>query len=250
MPFTFSHPAAVLPLTYLPKRWFSLTGLFIGSTIPDFEYFLRMRGLNEYSHTWHGVFWLDLPLGIFVTLVWHEVVRNKLIDHLPVFIKERVYSFKNFDWTYHFKRNSLVVILSLLIGITSHILWDALTHERGIFVQHLQVLRGSIDIAGHVNPIYHILQHVSTIIGLIAIFLAFLQWPKTSGVPYQPIFRYWFLIWLIAITIITTRFVIGKGTYDLGDKICVIISGFMAGVVLVSFLKISNAGNIGLLERQ
>ncbi|WP_113654854.1 DUF4184 family protein, partial [Pedobacter namyangjuensis] len=30
MPFTFSHPAIVLPLTYLPKKWFSLTGLVIG----------------------------------------------------------------------------------------------------------------------------------------------------------------------------------------------------------------------------
>ena len=27
MPFTFSHPAIVLPLTYLPKQWVSLTGL-------------------------------------------------------------------------------------------------------------------------------------------------------------------------------------------------------------------------------
>lgn len=27
MPFTFSHPAIVLPLTFLPRQWFSLTGL-------------------------------------------------------------------------------------------------------------------------------------------------------------------------------------------------------------------------------
>ncbi|MFN7593668.1 MAG: DUF4184 family protein, partial [Bacteroidota bacterium] len=25
MPFTFSHPAIVLPLTFLPRQWFSLT---------------------------------------------------------------------------------------------------------------------------------------------------------------------------------------------------------------------------------
>ena len=39
MPFTFSYPAIVLPLTYLPRRWFSLTGLIIGSLTPDFEDF-------------------------------------------------------------------------------------------------------------------------------------------------------------------------------------------------------------------
>lgn len=41
MPFTFSHPAIILPLSYLPKKWFSLTGLIIGSLIPDFEYLLE-----------------------------------------------------------------------------------------------------------------------------------------------------------------------------------------------------------------
>jgi hypothetical protein len=42
MPFTFAHPAIVLPLKHLPKRWYSLTGLIIGSMTPDFEYFIRM----------------------------------------------------------------------------------------------------------------------------------------------------------------------------------------------------------------
>ena len=46
MPFTFSHPAAVLPLRLLPRHWFSLTGLVIGSMVPDFEYFLRSMRLT------------------------------------------------------------------------------------------------------------------------------------------------------------------------------------------------------------
>jgi hypothetical protein len=33
MPFTFSHPAIVLPLTFLPRQWFSFTGLVIGFAI-------------------------------------------------------------------------------------------------------------------------------------------------------------------------------------------------------------------------
>lgn len=53
MPFTFSHPSIVLPLTYLPKKWISLTGIVIGSLTPDFEYFLRMKIQSTYSHTIH-----------------------------------------------------------------------------------------------------------------------------------------------------------------------------------------------------
>ncbi|WP_262496247.1 DUF4184 family protein [Flavobacterium piscis] len=44
MPFTFSHPAIILPLKYLPKNWISLTGLIIGSLTPDFEYFYSNEG--------------------------------------------------------------------------------------------------------------------------------------------------------------------------------------------------------------
>jgi len=55
---------------------------------------------------------------------------------------------------------------------------------------------------------------------------------------------------LIAIVIIAARFAIGKEEYDLGDKICVIISGFLAGMILMSFIKIPNTGNIELQERR
>jgi len=85
------------------------------------------------------------------------------------------------------------VIISLLIGITSHILWDALTHQRGIFVEHLEPLRGTVEFAGRINPLYHILQHASTVIGGVAIFYAFLQLPKSKLNEQGSIFRYWFL---------------------------------------------------------
>ena len=39
MPFTFSHPAIVLPLTFLRRQWFSLTGLAVGSLTRDVKYF-------------------------------------------------------------------------------------------------------------------------------------------------------------------------------------------------------------------
>jgi hypothetical protein len=56
MPFTFAHPAVVLPGGYLPKQWLSLTGLVVGSRTPDFEYFFRWRVLSLYSHTLAGIF--------------------------------------------------------------------------------------------------------------------------------------------------------------------------------------------------
>src|SRR6185295_15030806 len=134
MPFTFSHPAAVLPLAYLPKRFVSMTGLVIGSMAPDFEYFLRMTGNSYYSHTWIGLFWFDLPLTIILAFIFHLVVRDRLVNNLPVFLAKRLLIFTNFNWIKHFKENFLIVIASIIVGIVSHILWDKFTHEGKIFV--------------------------------------------------------------------------------------------------------------------
>ncbi len=71
MPFTFSHPAIVLPFGLIGQRYFSMTALIIGSMTPDFEYFLRLRVRSDFSHTLFGVFWFDLPLGIVLCFVFH-----------------------------------------------------------------------------------------------------------------------------------------------------------------------------------
>ncbi len=49
MPFTFSHPAIVLP--FLKKKHFSATALVVGTMSPDLEYFFRMKIQSEISHT-------------------------------------------------------------------------------------------------------------------------------------------------------------------------------------------------------
>ena len=116
MPFTFSHPAIVLPLSYLPQRWFSLTGLVVGSVTPDFEYFLHMRIQSDYSHTIDGLFWFDLPLGVLLAFAFHNIVRDMLFDNLPTTLKFRLLTFKQFDWNSLFKKNWPVVLISILVG--------------------------------------------------------------------------------------------------------------------------------------
>ena len=135
MPFTFSHPAIVLPMTFLNRKWFSLTGLVIGSMAPDFEYFLRMKTSSNYSHTIAGIFWFDLPLVIILSFIFHNIVRNCLFDNLPVPLRLRVSTFKQFDWNKYFQKNWLIVIISILIGPFSLIFWDGFTHQHAYFVE-------------------------------------------------------------------------------------------------------------------
>ena len=165
MPFTFSHPALIIPLTYLPKRWFSVTALVVGSITPDFEYFMRMRINSQYSHTNAGVFWFDLPLGLLLTFIFHLIVRNALIDNLPGFLRSCLHRFKDFDWLPHFRKHWLAVIISLIIGAVSHVFWDRFTHEHGYFVDLIPVLNLHYPILGHQVLGYRIVQHVSTLLG-------------------------------------------------------------------------------------
>ena len=115
MPFTLSHPAIVLPLA-LKKLRLSATGLIIGSLTPDFEYFIRMKDWSRYSHTWPGLFWFDLPLGVLLCFIYHLVVRNSFFDNLPPFLRKRVVVYKKFNWIEYFLKNWLIVCISVLIG--------------------------------------------------------------------------------------------------------------------------------------
>jgi hypothetical protein len=203
MPFTFSHPAIILPLTYLPRNWFSLTGLVIGSLTPDFEYFLRMRVKSNYSHTLEAIFWFDLPLGLLLAFIFHNIVRDSLFDNLPTFFKSRFYTFRQFEWNRFFYKNWLVVIISILIGSASHLFWDSFTHEHGYFVETIPSLTNTIDIFGRQIPIFKILQHSSTIIGGLVIALAFYKLPTEKSVNKKINLKYWTIFAGLTLTIIS-----------------------------------------------
>lgn len=238
MPFTFSHPAIILPFSYLPKRWVSMTGLIIGSMAPDFEYFFRMKVYSLYSHKWTGLFWFDLPLTIILAFIFHLILRNSLVDNLPTFLNNRLIAFRDFNWTKYFKKNFLAVIISCLIGGASHILWDSFTHKNGQFVQSIDELTNTVIISGYSIPVYKMLQHFSTIVGGLIVIYSLLQFPKTKLLLKQKAtLPFWVLVGLTALLIVTTRLLTGLNYKDYGDLIITIMTGTLVGLVLTSILK-------------
>ncbi|MEP7093456.1 MAG: DUF4184 family protein, partial [Flavobacterium sp.] len=153
MPFTFSHPAIILPLKYLPGKWFSLTGLIVGSLTPDFEYFIRMKVQSNYSHTVYGIFWFDLPLAILLCFIFHNIVRDDLFKNLPKNIQSKTLVYTEFNWNNYFKRSWFIIVISTLIGIASHLLWDSFTHDHGYFVNKISLLRNSVSLFDKEVPV-------------------------------------------------------------------------------------------------
>lgn len=236
MPFTFSHPAIVLPLTFLPRQWFSLTGLVIGSLTPDFEYFLRMRIQSDYSHTVSGLFWFDLPLGILLAFIFHNIVRDNLFDNLPTILKSRLTKFKQFDWNNYFKKNWLVVAISVLIGAASHIFWDSFTHDHGYFVQTIPVLTNTVDILGRQVPTLKILQHSSTLLGGLVIAFALFKIVPDKNVTGQLNIKYWGILTTLTLTIIAVRLLSGLDYKLYGHVIVTAISAGLISLTLTPWL--------------
>lgn len=236
MPFTFSHPAIVLPLTFLPKKWFSLTGLVIGSLIPDFEYFLRMKMSSNFSHTIDGLFWFDLPLGLLLAVVFHNIVRDRLIDNLPTFLKSRFFVFKQFDWNAHFKKYWLVVTISFLIGASSHIFWDSFTHNQGYFVQTFPVLSNKVDVFARQISVFRIIQHLSTLLGGLVIAFAISELPTDKKVRGQFDIKYWSVLTLVTLIIIAVKLLNGLDVKLYGQLIVTAISAGLISLTLTPLL--------------
>jgi hypothetical protein len=80
MPFTGSHPAAVLPLigTPLPS-----SALVIGSMSPDLPYYLPLTTASWPTHTAVGIVGIDLLLGGSAWLLWHGLLSAPALDHAP-----------------------------------------------------------------------------------------------------------------------------------------------------------------------
>lgn len=182
MPFTFSHPALVLPLFRLRRRWpwLSATGLIMGSIAPDFEKLLRLRLTNGHSHTVASLVYFSLPVGLALAFLFHELVRQPLLRHLPAPLHRRLASQFYFSWPAFVRRHPLGVLVSIELGAVSHLLWDSFTHQNALLARYLPWLELTTMLPGYHVPVYDLLALLSSVGGGLA--LAWVVWRQ----PEQP----------------------------------------------------------------
>ena len=232
MPFTFSHPAIVLPLGWLSKRWFSLTALVMGSMMPDFEAFLWMKSEKDHSHTWLGILYFSLPVGLLLAFVFHNIIRNVLIDHMPRPLQQRLVAFKNFNWNQRFKQNWPVVLISILIGAASHFLWDSFSHFHGFFIKSIPALQNNIILLGYSLEIPFFIQYLNSVIGLVVLAWVIWRLPADREAKLnQAIGKYWLKVVVVMLGIYTIRLV----TLDATTPDDLVIAGFASFLYSLCF---------------
>ncbi|WP_051188181.1 DUF4184 family protein [Brevibacillus thermoruber] len=171
MPFTFAHPAIVLP--FWRVRWLSFTALVFGSMAPDFEYFFRLRPYSTVSHSLLGLIVFDLPVALLLAVLFHRIVKRPLVACLPAPFDRGLGYAAAKPWGIGSLRDGLVFSYSAVIGSLTHIVWDAFTHQGGFMVSRLPLLQQRVPVpwTGLDVPVYKMLQHGSTLTGLSLIAL-------------------------------------------------------------------------------
>lgn len=200
MPFTASHAAAVLPFRRTRLPW---PALVIGSFGPDFQYFLSASGHSRSWHYYPDVFTRCIPFTVFVYFFFMAFMRQPLGDLLPVAVHRRMCrppssTPKNLG-------EALLALVALVIGIATHVLWDALTHQRSWFWQHIATLHEVVHVGALPGVYgYEIAQGASSVIGLAILAVAFVLWyrrtpPQTPMMVHSATFR--FLVWATVIVL-------------------------------------------------
>ena len=165
MPFTPSHAVIALPFLRTPLI---PAAIAIGAMTPDLPLFVRSI-VPSYATT-HDFAWLPVTtvFALLLLLMWRCILRPGVRELSPDWLARRLPDSWDEGWrpglgeTFPSGRGILLLLVSLGIGVASHILWDLFTHEGRWGSDVLPVL----DQQWGPLPGYRWLQHGSSAIGL------------------------------------------------------------------------------------
>jgi hypothetical protein len=176
MPWTFAHPAAVLP--FRPLKRLSFGALVVGSIAPDIGYYLGWFDLAAAAHTLLGLLTLCLPTGLaLIALV--RLLHRPVANLLPSPHGQALLSLPQMPRLTSPKM-AWQVSIAVLIGATTHVAWDSFTHGTGYFVRLWPSLRIPVfELGTRTLPLYEVMQHASTAIGAGVLGIAYVRWLRT-----------------------------------------------------------------------
>ena len=175
MPLPLAHPAAVLPLKRHCPRWLSFPALVIGSVTPDAGYLFGERYGGKFSHGLLGSIVFCLPVGILMVLLFYWL-RGPLVRALPTPYQQILLPLckrpAGSPWA---------ILLGLLVGTCTHLLWDSFTHTDGWFVERLPVLSSQIAlVTGRRVRICHLLWYGCSFAGVVWLVAVFEKWKRAA----------------------------------------------------------------------
>lgn len=235
MPFTFSHPAIILPLSKSKKILLSLTGLIAGSVAPDFEFLLRLHNTANFGHTWLGFFVCDIPFAVVLSFVFHYIIRDTLILHLPKYFRRRFSGLLRFNWWQYLKQHKFNFLIAVFTGILSHFFLDSFTHQNITIEQWFPFFSKEIIILNKPLPVYVLLQILTSLLGGLYILWFIIKMKKgddfKSG---KSISGYWIGLCIVTIAVFAVRLVADNVHQSTADIIIAATGSVVYALIVIS----------------
>jgi hypothetical protein len=183
MPFTLAHPAAILPLRGL--RYLRTVPLIIGAMTPDLPYYLPARfGLiGPETHSVTASFTTCLVLG-YAALGCVFLLRRPLTALLSA--RARWLCLTALAPFSRRPREWALASVSIILGVWTHLLWDSFTHTNGWMVRRVAALCAPVTFGGYSGTVCHVLQYLSSAVGLAALALWYWRLPTPPAAPAEP----------------------------------------------------------------
>lgn len=199
MPLTLAHPIAAIPLRRPLGRLGVLSALVIGSIMPDVPLFLPLSLNRNVTHSLFGVFWFCLPVGAGAYLLFDRVLERPLRALMPEAVQRRLPPqgvARPAAW-------SPAVLVSIVAGAVTHVVWDAFTHGESVAARLFPVIETRLfAVSGYTVYLFTVLQHASSAIGTLVMAAWIARWYRTAPqVPLEtpgltPKVRRWLLLGL------------------------------------------------------
>jgi hypothetical protein len=175
MPYTLSHPLAVVPFRRCCPHYLNFPALVIGSMAPDFGYFVDQFYAARYAHTLPGTVAVCLPASLVVLGAFYLLCRP-LCFILPQPHRSALTPLATTELTFSF-RALVVACASILLGALTHIVWDSFAHDYGWPVQHFEILRTiPFHFYRYAIPTYFLIQLLSSIAGAAGLVVLYVAW--------------------------------------------------------------------------
>src|SRR5260370_20512196 len=119
MPWTFAHPAAVLPLRLWCPQRLSFGALVVGSISPDIGYYVGWFDLATAAHTPLGLLTICLPSGLALTALV-RVLHRPMAGLLPCRHRQAILSLPPMPLPKS-PITALTIVTSILLRAASHL---------------------------------------------------------------------------------------------------------------------------------
>jgi Domain of unknown function (DUF4184) len=171
VPFTGSHPAAVLPFF----RVLVPSALVIGSMVPDLPYYVPSPVPASVTHSAAGS-WFDLLTGVIAFVWWQAALAPVARSAAPTGIRARLAPARTLR-SFRSPRQGILVLVSICVGIVTHIVWDEFTHGGRWGARHITWLATTHrGLSG-----YEWAQYASGLAGILVLLLATARWWTTTA---------------------------------------------------------------------